>query len=196
MRWFLFFVCFLSALIPSLPTQAQQRFSGHLLGGATLAQIDGDKLSGFNKIGAQAGIKVYTLLDDRWSLSIGLLYSQQGSSRNLNDSPSAVLDRVQLNFVEAPFMVHFTDWKFQVGAGLGYGRLIDYRVEDVFGSDITAAQDYQESLFQVLIGVTFHFSEKVGLDVRWSRQINNLQKNSDAGTFIARAISIRGLYRL
>lgn len=190
---YLFFVL---TLLFIEPIAAQQRFSGRLVGGGTLAQIDGDQLSGFNKVGAQAGIKVYTYLNERWSWSVGLLYSQQGARLSLNDSPSAVFDRIQLNFVEAPFMIHFTDWKFQLGAGMGYGRLIDYTVEDILGDDVSASQEYQDNLFQALIGVTFNFTDKFGLDVRWSRQINNLQSNDSAGTLIARAISIRGLYRL
>jgi len=191
------FVFLILLLFGGSQLQAQdRRFTGRLVGGVNLAQIDGDQLSGYNKLGAQAGIKVYSLLDDRWSFSLGLLYSQQGSSRNLNDSPSAALDRIQLNLVEAPVMIHFTDWKFQVGAGLSYGRLINFTVEDVFGEDVTELQDYNENLFQVAVGVSFHFSDRFGLNVRWSRQINNLQADSAAGTYIARAVGIRGLYRL
>lgn len=178
------------------PAEAQRRFEGYLLGGANLSQIDGDKLSGFNKIGLQGGARVHTIFTDRWEMSIGMLYSQQGASRNLNDSPSAVFERIQLNLVEAPVMIHFNDWKFQVGAGLSYARLINYSVEDIFGEDVTDQQNYHDNLFQVVAGVTFRFSERFGLNVRWSRQLNDLQADPGAGTYIARAIGIRGLYKL
>jgi len=182
--------------VHSTPTTAQRRFEGYLVGGGNLSQIDGDKLSGYNKIGLQAGARVHTIFTDRWEMSIGMLYSQQGASRNLNDSPSAVFERIQLNLVEAPVMVHFNDWKFQVGAGLSYARLINYSVEDIFGEDVSDQQLYNDNLFQVVAGVTFRFSERFGLNVRWSRQINNLQAEAGAGTYIARAIGVRGLYKL
>ena len=177
-------------------SEAQRRFEGYLLGGGNLSQIDGDKLSGFNKIGLQGGARVHTIFTDRWEMSVGMLYSQQGASRNLNDSPSAVFERIQLNLVEVPVLVHFNDWKFQVGAGLSYARLINYSVEDIFGEDVTDQQTYNDNLLQVVAGVTFRFSERFGLNVRWSRQLNDLQADPGAGTYIARAIGIRGLYKL
>lgn len=181
----------------SLPElSAQNRFTGRILGGVNLAQIDGDQLSGFNKIGFQAGARVNGILTDRWEFSLGMLFSQQGSSLNLNDSPSATIDRINLNLIEAPLLIHFNDWKFQVGAGLSYARLIDFQAEDIFGEDITAQQNFNENLFQVIVEATFNFSDKFGLNVRWSRQLNNLQAEAGAGTYIARAIGIRGLYRL
>lgn len=188
-------ICFICCVF-TLQSSAQRRFEGYLLGGANLSQIDGDKLSGFNKLGLQAGARVHTIFTDRWEMSVGMLYSQQGASRNLNDSPSSVFERIQLNLVEAPVMVHFNDWKFQIGAGLSYARLINYSAEDIFGEDITDQQNYNDNVFQVVAGVTFRFSERFGLNVRWSRQLNNLQAEEGAGTYIARAIGIRGLYKL
>jgi opacity protein-like surface antigen len=175
---------------------AQQRFEGSLVGGAVLAQIDGDRLAGFNKLGFQAGARVNTILTDRWAFGIELLFTQHGSSRDLNDDLSAVYDKINLNLVEAPVMLYFRDWKFQIGAGISYGRVINVKAIDVFGEDVSDSQNYRNDLFIFNIGVAYQFSEDWALDVRWSKYITNLQADSAAGTFLGKNIAIRGIYTL
>lgn len=175
---------------------SQQRFEGSLVGGGVLAQIDGDRLAGFNKFGFQAGARVNTLLSDRWAFGVELLFTQHGSSRTLNDDVSAVYDKISLNLVEAPVMIYFRDWKFQVGTGLSYGRLINVKAVDVFGEDVSDSQNYRNDLLIFNIGVAYQFNEDWALDVRWSKYITNLQGDSAAGTFLGKNIAIRGIYTL
>lgn len=188
-------VCFLLCWGLST-TLSAQRFAGFLVGGINLSQIDGDGLIGFNQPGFQAGPRVEASLSNRWALSLELLYAQQGSRRTLNAAPGSAIDRIRLNLIEVPVMIQFSDWKFQVGAGLAYGRLINYRVLDVTGADITPLTTYRDNLFSVIIGCTFNVSERLGLNVGWNRNLNNLQADSGAGTFIGRTIQIRGIYAL
>ncbi len=173
---------------------AQRRFRAAVAGGFNMAQLDGDKLGGYNQIGLTGGLKVYTVLTDRWEISLGMLYSQQGSHRTRTDDPSSIYESIRLNFVEAPVMVHFRDWKFQVGAGISYANLINFKVTDYTGEDITDRQNYDSSIFSIILGVTLHLSEKFGVDVRWHKSLNNMQADSGDGTLIGRVIGIRGLY--
>lgn len=175
---------------------AQQRFEGSLVGGVMLAQIDGDLLAGYNKLGFQAGARVNTLLSERWAFGIELLFTQHGSSRTLNDPAGATFDKIRLNLVEAPVMLYFRDWKFQVGAGLSYGRLIRTQAIDVFGNDISNSQNFRDDLIQANLGVAFQFTEDWALDIRWSKYITNLQAERAAGTFLGKHIAIRGIYTL
>lgn len=174
----------------------QERFEGNLLAGVVLAQIDGDRLAGFNKFGFQVGAKVDALITDRWSLGIELLYTQHGSSRSINDSPASVFDKIGLNLVEAPVMIYFSDWKFVLGAGASYARLINFEAIDVFGDDVSTTQDFSENLFIINIGLGFQFTEQWLLDVRWSKYLSNLQADPGAGTFLGKNIAIRGIYKL
>ncbi|MEO0340843.1 MAG: hypothetical protein AAF242_16735, partial [Bacteroidota bacterium] len=175
---------------------SQQRFEGSLVGGVVLAQIDGDQLAGFTKFGFQAGAKVETILTDRWSFGVELLYTQHGSRRGINDPASAAFERIDLNLVEAPLMVYFKDWKFKVGAGLSYGRIINFEATDVFGTDVTNTQDFREDILLINLSVGYQINEDVLLDVRWSKYLTNLQADSQAGTFLGRNIAIRGIYIL
>lgn len=188
-------IFFLSFLLTGSVLSAQQRFEGSLVGGAVLAQIDGDRMAGYNKFGFQAGARVNALLTERWAFGVELLFSQHGSSRTLND-PGAVYDKIRLNLVEAPLMIYFRDWKFQVGAGLSYGRLINSEVMDILGNDVTNTQNFREDILQYNLSVAFQFTEDLALDVRWSKYITNLQANSAAGTFLGKHIAVRGIYTL
>jgi len=175
-------------------TMPDQRFIGGLVGGINLTQVDGDKLAGFNKIGFNIGGRVAAILAPRWQLSMELAFTQLGSSRNNNDDPSATIDKLRLNAVEVPVMVNFLEWKLHVHAGVSYVRVINYYVEDVFGEDITDLADYNENLFQFIIGASFFFNDHVGLNVNWSKSLNNLQAEAGAGTLLTRNVQIRSMY--
>ena len=197
------FPIFLFVVIMSaLPARAQQyqetmpdrRFIGGVVGGINLTQVDGDKLAGFNKIGFNVGGRVAAVLAPRWQLSMELLFTQLGSSRNNNDDPSATIDKIRLNAVEVPVMINFLEWKLHFSAGFSYTRLINYYVEDVFGEDITDLTDYNENLFHVVIGGTFFFTDRTGLHVNWSKSLNNLQGEPGAGTLLTRNVQVKGMY--
>jgi Outer membrane protein beta-barrel domain len=188
--WILFFLCTLCCSI----TQAQeQRFKGALTAGFNLSQIDGDLLNGFHQPGLHAGLRVNTILSERWEWGLELLFNQQGARRILNSNPASIYESIRLNMVEAPVMIHFTDWKFQVGLGLSYSRVISSRFIDVTGADITETQNLNPNLLNVVAGATFNFTDKWGLNLRWTRMLNNLRQDRADGMFIGRTISIRAI---
>lgn len=177
-----------------------QTFTGMLVGGMNLSQIDGDRLVGFNKFGLTGGLRVGIRLSERWQLSTEMLYSPQGASQVARDDISSPYEKIRLNLVEAPVMIHFNDWKMQAGAGLSYGRLINYEVTGATGEDLTALEDYRPDLVSIVFGGTYYFSEKMGLNINWSRHLTNLkrkQANEDeAPLFIGRTLAIRLYYIL
>jgi hypothetical protein len=171
-----------------------QRFIGGLTAGVNLSQIDGDRLAGFHQPGLNAGARVAAVLGERWQLSVEMLYSQQGARRSRYDDPGAALDNIRLNYVEAPFMLHFKEWKLLASAGLSYARLINARVIDIFGEEVTDSQNLDPNQFLVVLSATYFFSDKWGLNVGWSRSMNNMKADPGAGKWIGRNIHIRGLY--
>lgn len=171
-----------------------QRFQGGISAGFNMSQLDGDRLAGYNQIGLCAGLRASAQLADKWQLTLEMLYSQLGSDRSRNDDPASIYDNIRLNFVEAPVFISYTDWKFRVYAGGSYSRLINYKVIDVVGEDITDDQNYNPDLFSLLVGATFHFSEKFAFDVRWSRHLNSLQADAGDGRILGRQVCIRFIY--
>ncbi|MBK7874113.1 MAG: PorT family protein [Saprospiraceae bacterium] len=186
---------FLMGIFVLLSANVQaQRFVGGAVAGFNLSQIDGDLLAGFNKIGVNAGGKVAAVLSDRWQLSLELLYSQQGASRSKSDDLSSSYDKIKLNFVEAPVMINFKEWKFHVSAGVSYARLIDFKVIDFTGLDVSDQQDFNENIFALHLGATYYFNEKVGFEVRWFRALSDLQAQEDSSALLGRSISCRAIY--
>lgn len=110
-----------------------QIIKGEAILGMNLSQVDGDEVFGFHKVGLNVGGGVLIPFDKkgRWDVSMELLYNQKGSYQRpqYNDSLDGKLItgeyKLDLNYVEIPVMVMFTDKELiSAGAGLSYGRLI------------------------------------------------------------------------
>lgn len=199
-RLLLVLLAFCLTALPGSHLLTAQTFSGMLVTGFNLSQVDGDRLGGFNKIGLNTGARVSARLTDRWHLSTEFLYSQQGASQVVTDDISSTYDKIRLNFVEVPFMVNFSDWKILASAGVSYNRLINYEVIDNLGTDITLLEDYQTDLASLVFGATYFFSEKWALNIRWSKHLTNLKKKdpmaAEPQTFVGRSLGVRIYYIL
>ena len=185
-------------------TGPERRFEAGVVAGMNLSQIDGDDLTGFNKIGVNVGARVDAILTERWRLSLEMLFAQQGASRHKLDNPASAFDKIRLNLVEAPVMVHFQDWKIQASAGVSYARVINAEIIDYTGEDATESYPLQDNLFSIILGGTFFFQENLGLNIQWSRWLNNLLVSDgnepsplpgqQSGRWIGRTVTIRGIY--
>lgn len=171
-----------------------QRFEGKLIAGGNLAQIDGDRLLGYNKAGLTGGVGVTTVLSERWKFSLEFLYNQIGSRSTQNDDPNSVFDRIALNYIEVPVLIHFLDWKLHFNAGLTYSQLINYRVIENTGIDITDLTTYNNSNIAVTLGATYFKDEHWGFDFRWSRALNDLEANASNSSLINKWLTLRVIY--
>jgi hypothetical protein len=173
-----------------------QQFKGSIISGLTLAQIDGDLLSGFNQPGLRGGLHLDSRLNDRWSLAMEMAFSQAGSRRQLTDSPGAILHKIRLNQVEVPLIVQFTEWKFKVGTGFIYQRLFNYALKDIAGYDVTEFYSFRNNHLSFLAACTVQFNERCGMMLSWSKSINALQTNNPAIKFRSRVIGIQTIIYL
>ena len=198
------FFTLMSITLQAQDTGPERRFEAGIVAGMNLSQVDGDDLTGFNKIGVNVGARVDAILTERWRLSLEMLFAQQGASRHRLDNPASAFDKIRLNLVEAPVMVHFQDWKIQASAGVSYARVINSEIIDYTGEDATNAYPLKDNLFSIILGGTFFFQENLGINIQWSRWINNLRisdgnepsplPNQQSGRFIGRTVTIRGIY--
>jgi hypothetical protein len=110
-----------------------QRILGGISLGVNLTQVDGDQFYGFHKYGLNFGPMVIVPFGKKksWSVSMELLYSQKGSYHK--GSTDSTYYRLNLDYIDVPVMVHFTDKKI-ISAGLGfcYGQLIDHKESQLF----------------------------------------------------------------
>lgn len=117
-RWIAFSALLVWASL--LSAQESLKFQGHLLIGGCAAQVHGDGISGFNKLGATAGIGVDVWRGDgdrRWSWD--MLYTQKGSRRVPNPKAGDYNTwRYRFTYLDLPVVRtwHFdTDWWFGLG---------------------------------------------------------------------------------
>ena len=190
MRTHLFLLCCL--LGTALPAQT---FRASLLGGLNLSQIDGDDLVGFHQPGVNAGLRVVAVLNERWRIGPEILYAQQGARRNRNAAGPSDFSEFRLNTVELPLMVYYKDWRLTAEAGASYQRVIDYRVTDFRGEDISTTTLLHEDLVAIKLGVTVYLTPHLGFNFRWSKNLADVQV-SDAPRLRGRWLSLRAVYTL
>ena len=171
-----------------------QRFKGGIVGGFNFSQIDGDDMVGYNKFGLNGGGYVATVLSDRWLISTELLFSQRGSRLSSTEPIIGIFDRIKLDFLEVPVLINFKEWKFHVQAGVSYARLFDSQIIEISGADITDTIDLNEDLISIVLGGTFFFTEKWGLNIQWHRAFNDLQVDKTNKSWFSKSVTIRALY--
>ncbi|MCB0608448.1 MAG: PorT family protein [Lewinellaceae bacterium] len=172
-----------------------QTFEASLLAGFNMTQIDGDDMVGYNRIGVNAGAQVATNLSEQWSFSLGFLFSQQGSNRAKAD-PYGPYDNIRLNYVEAPLLLHFQDWKMVFTAGGSYARLINYTSISLIGEDITDLEKYKPGTINYILGATLRLNDHWGVNLQYSKSFNSFQNDDARPKLFNRMITIRGVYTI
>ena len=174
---------------------SEQSFSQHILGavsaGINLSQVDGDEVYGYKKIGFNGGPSVIIPFgkDKKWSVTLELLFSQQGSrqksvypvSNTIDSARAGFYDgyRLSLNYVQIPVIVHFTDKRFLAGGlGFQYGQLVgvteyeDYNDNRGFARSTTTLQGpYTRADIQALADVRIRIYRGFWFNVRYSYSI-------------------------
>lgn len=175
-----------------------QRFEGGLAGGLNFTQLDGDLLSGYNKLGLHGGSWVKYPFNDKWSGGLEFLYTQKGASRSINEENIAstrTFDRFRLNYFEVPLFAAYTYKKFSFQAGITGGYLLSAKIED-----FTGKRDYKKFLkpFETgtLIGLAYPINKNIHVQLRYHYTIASIAKGDNRTVFTDNGFSrvILGLY--
>ncbi len=149
-------------------------FSASIIAGANAAQIDGDDLAGFNKIGYVAGGRVEVGLGSMWAISMDILYSVKGS-RATNKEFSEDYDYT-LSSVEVPVSFYYIDGNLRFHAGLGFDRLV--QVNNILISDIDEtelrAPFYRKNNIFGHAGATYFITDHIGLEANFGYSFNSI----------------------
>ncbi|MEI6883750.1 MAG: porin family protein [Bacteroidota bacterium] len=174
-KHFLLPILFLLLLLIVKPASAQ-RILGGLSIGANFCQVDGDEFYGFRKVGLNFGPMVVLPFGKKknWSMSMELLYSQKGSyHKGSTDSTSY---RLNLDYIDIPVMVHFTDKKFiSAGVGICYGQLIGKSESTLPDSIVTTTNNFLPYDLSVLGEVSLRVWNRFWLNVRYQYSMLNLR---------------------
>jgi len=182
---FSFLLLFTAILLLTTITDAQaQRFKGTAVLGLNLAQIDGDNLYGYNKLGLHGGFKLDYPLASKLDLSLEMLFSGRGSTAGFGFG-STTSEYTSLQYLDLPIMLSIKDWfiaekgyyKVSAHGGLGLAYLF---------SVTTANDQYQASLdkfnsidFSYFFGITYRFNKRLGITIRHTRAFTKLRSATD-----------------
>lgn len=161
-------------------------FTAGVVAGLNAAQIDGDGIAGFNKVGLSAGLRGGFPLNKKFHLNVEFLYSERGSRPDLFNNFAAEIVNIAIKYAEIPVYVQLSDWlmddyyKVRVHAGLSYGRLISANTSDEFEDPLNPididdfAEMFNDNDFSWILGGSYFFSKKMGVTLRYTRYLNNL----------------------
>jgi hypothetical protein len=162
---------------------SQEGFKGYITFGLNAAQIDGDAMAGFNKVGPTGGVGVKYSVHRLLDLGMEFLYSPRGGKNYLfsSDVPKVYID---LKYAELPVYICFKDWYIEeenyhkVGAlaGLSYGTLLSSSSNVTLLSDKVAQMKNND--FTYFIGGRYMFTKHIGLTARYNRSFAKVYNNT------------------
>jgi len=170
-------------LVVSFSTESiAQRFKGSAVFGLNLAQIDGDNLAGFSKLGLTGGAKLSYPFKDNSDFNLELLFSQRGSNAGFGFGRTSD-NYVDLQYLEVPLYINIKDWymddedyhKAKAHAGLNLSYL--FAVDSSNGAISNDIDNYQRYNIGYFLGVNYMFTRRVGTTVRYSRALNSITEN-------------------
>ncbi len=178
------FFLYLTLLLLLLFTSSvfSQRFLGAISAGINLSQVDGDEVYGFKKIGFNGGPSVIVPFgkDGKWSVTMEILFSMNGSYEKTYVPDTVVPDtnqpasyygyKLNLNYIQVPLLVHFTDKKIiAAGAGFAYGQLVGVSEwEDGVKTTTSLQGPYTLADFQILADVRLRIWKRLWANLRYS----------------------------
>jgi len=180
------FLVFLFWLVIGTETLFSQRILGALSAGINLTQVDGDEVYGYNKVGFNGGPSIIIPFGNqgKWSVTMELLFSQSGSYRK---TPSGFVDtipdtlpgayyygyKLNLNYVQVPILVHFTDKKIIAGGvGLAYGQLVGVKEwENSIRTPTNLQGPYAMADLQALADIRLRIWNRLWANVRYSYSV-------------------------
>ncbi len=157
-----------------------QGFGSSIVLGFTAAQIDGDNLAGFDKLGIAGGMNVSRKIGNRYHAKLEFLYSQRGSQSKLSLSAPGDMSRTHLNYIEIPLLFGINDWlspdgdffKVRAETGLSYGYLISANSTDPqFESQII---NFRRSMLSYSIAAAYSINKRWSINARYTRDISTL----------------------
>lgn len=162
----------------------QQNFKGSAVFGFSAAQLGGDSLSGYNKLGLTAGMKLSYALDTRFDVSLDLLYTQRGSRESLGFSQGAS-NTTALNYIEIAPYITINDWYYEkedyykVGAflGLSYAYLFSVNSSNPILSD--KSDLFNDHDIGARIGLFYSFTKNITFRVYYTDSFLNVLDSED-----------------
>jgi hypothetical protein len=170
---------FVSALLCLSTSIYTQYFKGGLTFGLTGSQMDGDNLSGYNKLGISTGMFVRRDFSERTAMMGEIKFIMKGAAKKISLS-SQTTYKMTLYYFELPLTILYrTSKKVEVETGLAAAYFAaapaDYGYNPENASGLFKITDWS-----YLAGVYYNYSERLNFNLKFSysiRPVSNFPGN-------------------
>lgn len=148
-----------------------------VMAGVSPSQVHGDAYSGFHKLGAMGGIGVESVFSENFSANLSLQFIQKGARKNQNlEKNDLSYYYLNLNYIEAPILVTYTQKKFLFDIGVSAAYLINYYEASEAGN-FTGTYPFQNFDYSVKIGLGCNITPKWFVNFRSSNSFITTRPN-------------------
>jgi hypothetical protein len=153
--------------------ESKNFFEGGVLLGFNAAQIDGDRLFGFHKVGLNAGVfGGFPIHKKNFYVRFELLYSKKGSRMtNLDINNNQGKNYIAtLNYAEIPVLISYRDkdGKTQLGLGISYSRLFSATEQIDFLGTPNAINYFKKRDICYVADISFMANKNIGVGLRYN----------------------------
>jgi len=159
-----------------------QQFNGGLIGGLSMSEISGDRLTGPNKAGVYAGGFVNTYISKKSSFQMELNFIQKGSRKNPDTLDNSNYYLLRLSYIEM-FLHYKWDFSelFTLEAGPSFGVLIN-SYEEADGQILTEPP-FNTGDLSLNVGLFFSLTQRWRFNVRYSNSILAVRPHASGQTY-------------
>lgn len=168
-------------------SKAQEKgFESGIRAGINAAQVNGDDMAGFNKLGFVGGLLVNYNYSEKWKFGFEMLFSQKGSKRVLNQKTmtysSGIWHSLRLNYIEVPVLATYSfNDHIKVQGGIGGAYLFSHKLEDPSGAYDN--DDFRKYEINATLGAYYQFTDKWSLYARYTNSILPINKDYALGPY-------------
>tara|TARA_B110000037_G_scaffold208803_1_gene257300 strand:- start:7465 stop:8151 length:687 start_codon:yes stop_codon:yes gene_type:complete len=165
--------------------QGKNLFRGYVVAGLNFTQIDGDKMAGYNHVGANVGGGVFVTYTNKFTNSLEISYTMRGAKSGITHTQNTGnYSWYQMDYIEIPLMFNYHDFKIAIfSAGFSYTQMIRNNFVTDFQSLPT---DIYKSNLDIIAGVTFLFKNHWGLNFKYNYSIlNSVDNGGKRGTIFS-----------
>ncbi len=161
----------LSIACSTYQSSAQERFKAGLKVGVSTSQVEGDTYGGFDKAGFDGGASIHVKFNNKWSAQLEMLFVQKGS-KHVGDANKGDYSYylMQLNYIEVPLLIQYTQKKFTFEAGPGFAYLISGKEYDGVGLIVNALPFYKTEM-NASIGINYKVYKNFGINWRFTNSL-------------------------
>jgi hypothetical protein len=170
---------FLTFFLASIKLYSQN-FEGGIFLGLAASQVSGDNLAGFNKPGMIAGAFTATPISKKMMLQFELKFIQKGSWATDGRLSNYKLN---LNYIESPFLLKYPYKKFKFEAGLAVATLINYTEQSDIG-DVNDSRIFNRFEFASILGFDYTISDRLIVNLKYNNSFLPIREHPGGNTYL------------